>query len=203
MWVERRFQFTIRGLMIFTAVVACGTAYPPVLVLGLLVGAGFLAALLAVPVFLVISRLAGPGSPPSGEGAVWDRELDSEFFGPRAVSPRPLDPDRERTRPVPPEARPRMPHVRKIGQLMIVVAAVALILTPFAWSNPESRWPLFVMSLTVVTMLLIVSSSFLVDRLGGSHASLRPRTKDKKPLPPLLRLFTWQPPPHRRDTPQL
>lgn len=98
----------------------------------------------------------------------------------------------------------RLPQVRfRIRRLMIVVAVAALILTPFAWLPPESRRPLLMASLTVTPMLLIVISSFLVDRLGGSQARLRPRTKDKKPLPLLLRLFTWQPPPHRRESPRL
>jgi hypothetical protein len=90
----------------------------------------------------------------------------------------------------------------KIGQLMIVVAVAALVLTPFAWSPPESRGPLFASGLTVVTMLLILSSPFLIDRLAGGRAGLRPRTKRTKPLPRLLRLFLWPDPPHKREPPR-
>ena len=90
---------------------------------------------------------------------------------------------------------PRLPHVRsKIGQLMIGVAIVALVLTPFAWSSP---------GLVVVEMILIMASPFLLERLEGGHEGLRPRTAKAKPLPRLLRSFTWAPPPHRRGSSRL
>lgn len=89
----------------------------------------------------------------------------------------------------------RLPRVRsKIGQLMIVVAIVALVLTPFAWSSP---------GLIVVEMILIMASPFLLDRLEGGHEGLTPRTAKTKPLPRLLRPFTWPPSPHRRGSSRL
>jgi hypothetical protein len=96
----------------------------------------------------------------------------------------------------------RLPRVRfTIGRLMLVVAVAALILTPFAWSSPESRGPLLFAGLTVVTMLLILSSPFLIDRLEGGQTPLRPRTTQTKPLPWLLQQFIWSAPPHKRQTP--
>jgi hypothetical protein len=70
-------RFTIRWLMVVIAALACGLAFPPLLLLMLVVGAGVLTALLAVPVFLAISWMAGSGSPPDGDAGVWDRQLDS------------------------------------------------------------------------------------------------------------------------------
>ena len=98
----------------------------------------------------------------------------------------------------------RLPRVRfKIGQLMIAVAVAALTLTPFAWSSPGSRLPLLVMVLTVAAMILIMASPFLLDRLEGGQTRLSPLTTKTRSLPRLLRLFTWQPPPHRRETSEL
>jgi hypothetical protein len=70
-------RFTLRQLMVVIAALACGLAFPPLLLLMLVVGAGFLAALLAVPVFLVISWMADARRPPAGDAGVWDRQLDS------------------------------------------------------------------------------------------------------------------------------
>jgi hypothetical protein len=97
----------------------------------------------------------------------------------------------------------RLPRVRfTIGRLMLVVAVAALILTPFALSSPDSRGPLLFAGLTVVTMLLIVSSPFLIDRLEGGQTPLRPRTTTQtKPLPWLLQQFIWSAPPHKRHKP--
>ena len=47
---------------------------------------------------------------------------------------------------------------------MIVTAVAALVLTPFARSAPEERGPRFFSGLTVLTLLLIGSCRFLVDR---------------------------------------
>jgi hypothetical protein len=97
----------------------------------------------------------------------------------------------------------RVPHVQfTIRRLMIVVAVAAIVLTPFAWSPPESRGFLLVSVLTVVTMLLILSSPFLIDRLEGGQTRLPPRPTEPKPLPRLLQLFIWPDPPHRRETPR-
>ena len=94
----------------------------------------------------------------------------------------------------------RVPRVQyKIGRLMVVVAVAALVLTPFAWSPPESRGLLLVAVLTFVTMLLILSGPFLIDRFEGGQTPLRPRTKQTKPLPRLLRPFFWAGPPHKRE----
>jgi hypothetical protein len=63
--------------MVVIGALACGLAFPPLLLLMLVVGAGVLTALLAVPLFLAISWIAGPGSPPTGDAGVWDRQMDS------------------------------------------------------------------------------------------------------------------------------
>jgi len=52
-----------------------------------------------------------------------------------------------------------------IGRIMIVVALAALVLTPFAWLPQESRWRALITVLTIVTMLLIIASPFLLDLL--------------------------------------
>jgi hypothetical protein len=57
---------------------------------------------------------------------------------------------------------------------MIAVAASALVVTPFAWTDPQFRWPLLVGVLTVASMLLIVASPFLLDWVGG-HDRFGPR----------------------------
>lgn len=61
--------------------------------------------------------------------------------------------------------RPR-PRIT-IGRLMTVVAVSALVVTPFAWTAPDSRWPLLIGVLTIGAMALILASPFLLDRLGG------------------------------------
>jgi hypothetical protein len=60
-----------------------------------------------------------------------------------------------------------------IRGLMAMAAVSALVLAPFAWLSPGSRWPLFIGVLTVGSMLLIVASPFLLDWLGGDQ-ELRP-----------------------------
>lgn len=63
-----------------------------------------------------------------------------------------------------------------IGRLMIIVAASAVAVTPFAWTSPELRGRLLIGALTVGAMLLIVGSPFLLDRLdGGRSRGLGPR----------------------------
>jgi hypothetical protein len=64
-----------------------------------------------------------------------------------------------------------------IRGLMTAVAVSAVILAPFAWTSPGSRWPLLIGILTVGSMLLIVASPFLLDGLGGDQGlrSVRPR----------------------------
>jgi len=69
--------FTLRWVMIVAATLACGLAFPPLLFFMLVVGSGFLTAILVIPVFLVISRIAGPVGPPPERPGVWDWELDS------------------------------------------------------------------------------------------------------------------------------
>ena len=97
-----------------------------------------------------------------------------------------------------------IPRVRfTIGRLMVAVAVSALVLTPFAWSPPWLRSRLLNAGLSCALMLLIVSSPFLLDRLEGGRAGLRPRGTKTKPLPRLLRLFTCSLPPHKRETTQL
>jgi hypothetical protein len=73
-----------------------------------------------------------------------------------------------------------------IRSLMTVVAVSALVLAPFAWLPPESRWPLLIAVLTVGSMLLIVASPFLIDWLERRQ-KLRPRdvtvfSSDRIPL---------------------
>jgi hypothetical protein len=93
----------------------------------------------------------------------------------------------------------RRPGLRfKIWKLMTAVAVAALVLTPFAWSSPESRLPLLVAVLTVAAMLLIVASPLLLDLLEGGQRRRGPRTAKTAPLPRSLGFFTFSPPPHRR-----
>ena len=73
-----------------------------------------------------------------------------------------------------------------IQRLMTVVAVSALVLTPFAWTSPGSRWPFFIGVVTVGSMVLIVASPFLLDWLGetrGSALAPRPHVKVRRPLP--------------------
>jgi hypothetical protein len=97
----------------------------------------------------------------------------------------------------------RVPHVQfKIGHFMIVVAVAALVVTPFAWAPPELRGSLLIFALTVATMLLIVASPFLIDRLEGGRTRLAPRTTKSRPLPWPLSLCLWADPPHKKETPR-
>jgi hypothetical protein len=97
----------------------------------------------------------------------------------------------------------RVPRVRfKIRHFMIVVAVAALVVTPFAWAPPELRGRLLIFALTVATMLLIVASPFLIDRLAASRTRLSPRTTKTRPLPWLLGLVLWADPPHKDETPR-
>ena len=57
----------------------------------------------------------------------------------------------------------------QIRSLMAGVAVSALVITPFAWTSPGSRWPLLVAVLTVGSMLLVVASPFVLDWLGGDQ----------------------------------
>jgi hypothetical protein len=57
----------------------------------------------------------------------------------------------------------------QIRSLMAAVAVSALVITPFAWTSPGSRWPLLVAVLTVGSMLLVVASPFVLDWLGGDQ----------------------------------
>jgi hypothetical protein len=99
----------------------------------------------------------------------------------------------------------KVPRVRfTIARLLTVVAVSALVLTPFAWSSPESRLPLLVMVVTAVGMLLIVASPFLLDQLEGGRTRLSPRGQRLQPLPRSRlwwQVIIWQPPPHQRGTP--
>jgi hypothetical protein len=74
---------------------------------------------------------------------------------------------------------------------------------PVGWSSPESRGLLLVSGLPFVTMLLIVSSPFLIDRSGGGQTRLGPHTTRTRPLHRLFRLFTRPDPPHKNGTPRL
>jgi hypothetical protein len=86
---------------------------------------------------------------------------------------------------------------------MVVVAASALLLTPFAWSPPEERWPLLATMLIFALMVVIVVSPYLLDRLDGGRPGLRPRRAKAKPLPRMPWPFTWPEPPHRIETTRL
>lgn len=73
-----------------------------------------------------------------------------------------------------------------IRGLMTVVAVSALVVAPFAWLPPESRWPLLIAVLTVGSMVLILASPFLIDWLER-HQKLRPRdvivfSSDRSPI---------------------
>jgi hypothetical protein len=62
----------------------------------------------------------------------------------------------------------QVPHVRfRIAWLMIVVAVAALTLTLFAQPAPESQGPRLFSGLILVTILLIRSCPFLIDRYMG------------------------------------
>lgn len=100
----------------------------------------------------------------------------------------------------------RIGRVRfKIGRLMIAVAVAALVLTPFAWSAPESRATLLIGALTGLMMFLIVSSPFVIDTLERGAAKPKPRPGHARPLPAPLRLlcFLWTEASHRRQPPNL
>jgi hypothetical protein len=77
---------------------------------------------------------------------------------------------------------------------MIMVVIVALVLAPFSWSSP---------GLIVVELILIVASPFLLDLLEGGQDRLSPLKVKAKRLPRRLRTFTWMPPPHKSETPEL
>ena len=59
-----------------------------------------------------------------------------------------------------------------IQRLMTVVAVSALVLTPFAWTSPGSRWPFFIGVVTVGSMVLIVASPF--SSIGSGKPGVRP-----------------------------
>ena len=84
----------------------------------------------------------------------------------------------------------RVTHVQfKIRRLMMVVAAAALALTPFAWSAPESRGLLLLTGLTVVTMLMILTEPFSDRSLrGGPDATQTSHKTDEAPSPSVATL---------------
>lgn len=77
--------------------------------------------------------------------------------------------------------RPRVQFT--IGRLMIVVAASAMVLAPFAWLPRDSRAMFLIDSLIVCALFLIVASPFLLDRLDG-HPGPRPRRPTAIPRRP-------------------
>ena len=101
----------------------------------------------------------------------------------------------------------RLPRVRfTIRRLMTLVAIAALVLAPFAWSEPGSRWALLNAVLTAATFLLIMMSPFLIDSVEGGRARLIPRTKPELALPgsrPWWQVVYLEDPPHRRGMPRL